>query len=366
VYSFMDLYLLSVRGCSMSLKILVIGAVPPPVGGTTVLLQQLLNHLERDEQLSVRLLNTSPGEGTPSIWRRAIRVVRLGFSAVYQIKRADVVTMHASDRGIIYGGWVIGIISKLLNKPYVLRCFGGSLSASYYRLGIFRKWLVRMTFRLADLCLVETKHLVNFCNNLTRDGKVRWYPNNRPLRVRRQRISNRVTRFAFISRVCREKGIVEVVSAAAKLDNISVDVYGEIHGSIDASLFQVPNVQYKGPVHPSDVSKVLSDYDVLLLPTYWEGEGYPGIVLEAFSLGIPVITTNWSSIPEIVDASCGILVEPRNVVQLIDAIRHIQDPERYARLSRGATARMEGFRSDFWADEFVRLCTSLVAGRRDQ
>ena len=62
-------------------------------------------------------------------------------------------------------------------------------------------------------------------------------------------------------------------------------------------------------------------YDVLILPTYHEGEGYPGIILEAFSLGLPVISTNWNSIPEIVKHNeNGLLVPIKDVDSLIKAI----------------------------------------------
>ncbi len=36
---------------------------------------------------------------------------------------------------------------------------------------------------------------------------------------------------------------------------------------------------------------MLQHYDMLLFPTHWIGEGYPGIIIEAYHAGIPVITT---------------------------------------------------------------------------
>jgi len=60
----------------------------------------------------------------------------------------------------------------------------------------------------------------------------------------------------------------------------------------------------------------------LVYPSLYEGFGLP--VLEAMSLGVPVITSNCSSLPEVA-GNAAILVDPRDVNQLTDAmIRVIQ------------------------------------------
>ena len=38
---------------------------------------------------------------------------------------------------------------------------------------------------------------------------------------------------------------------------------------------------YRGPLVPGEVCSVLQSLDVLLFPTWYEGEGMPGIVIEA-------------------------------------------------------------------------------------
>ena len=45
----------------------------------------------------------------------------------------------------------------------------------------------------------------------------------------------------------------------------------------------INNVIYKGAVQPQDIYNVLSASDVLVLPTYYPGEGYPGIIIEAYA-----------------------------------------------------------------------------------
>jgi len=68
--------------------------------------------------------------------------------------------------------------------------------------------------------------------------------------------------------------------------------------------------------------ETIQKYDVLILPTFYQGEGYPGVIIEAYSLGLPVITTNWKAIPEIVEnRKTGLLIEPRSTAALVDAMK---------------------------------------------
>ena len=60
-------------------------------------------------------------------------------------------------------------------------------------------------------------------------------------------------------------------------------------------------VGYCDVVEPDNVLDVLWQYDALLLPTYQPGEGYPGVIIEACAVGLPVICTLWHRLPELVD-----------------------------------------------------------------
>lgn len=70
-----------------------------------------------------------------------------------------------------------------------------------------------------------------------------------------------------------------------------------------------------------DVSKPLAAMDVFVLPAVWR-EGFGLSIAEAMTCQKPVIVTNiWALNTLIQDRANGVLVEPRNVEQLADAIR---------------------------------------------
>lgn len=110
-----------------------------------------------------------------------------------------------------------------------------------------------------------------------------------------------------------------------------------------------------GSLRRGEVADALERHDVLVLPTYWDVEGYPGIVLEALQCGRPVISTSWGSVPEVVeDGNSGLLVAPRSTAAVREAIqRVIGDPDLYRALCAGARRRGEFFRSGTWYDELA-------------
>ena len=38
----------------------------------------------------------------------------------------------------------------------------------------------------------------------------------------------------------------------------------------------------------------LASYDLMLFPTYWTGEGFAGVFIDAFIAGVPILATEWA------------------------------------------------------------------------
>ena len=139
-------------------------------------------------------------------------------------------------------------------------------------------------------------------------------------------------RLCTFSRVMKEKGIGEAVEAVKAVNEkfgrtvFTLDIYGQVDAAqiqwfedLKASFPEY--VQYKGSVPPEQSVDVLKDYYALLFPTYYEGEGFAGTLLDAMAAGIPAIVSDWKFNSEIVVANqTGVLVEVRNQDSLIAAL----------------------------------------------
>ena len=74
-----------------------------------------------------------------------------------------------------------------------------------------------------------------------------------------------------------------------------------------------------GFIRGDEKKEIFTQSDIFLLPTY--REGFPNSLIEAMSHGIPVVTTNVGSIPEIVsDKTDGFLVEPGHIDEIAKSL----------------------------------------------
>jgi len=103
------------------------------------------------------------------------------------------------------------------------------------------------------------------------------------------------------------------------------------------------------------------EYDASILAsteTPGEHEGIPVAMMEAMGAGLPVVATRTGSTDELIDATCGILVEQRNPTQLADAIEGLAR-DRALRMQLGAAGRMR-VQKDFSTAATTRLLASLI------
>jgi glycosyltransferase involved in cell wall biosynthesis len=147
---------------------------------------------------------------------------------------------------------------------------------------------------------------------------------------------DRVVRFVYVGEVRREKGIQELIHAFRRARDmlqsnhisITLDIFGPTKSDFHDTFYDLLNssehITYHGYVDHAVLIEQLGHFDALVLPTYFPSEGYPGVVLEAMSFGLPVIATRWRSIPEIViHEENGLLCEPRDIDGLANCMIRI-------------------------------------------
>jgi glycosyltransferase involved in cell wall biosynthesis len=152
-----------------------------------------------------------------------------------------------------------------------------------------------------------------------------------------------------VGRLCPQKGQVHIPAAVAalKAEYPSLRVIlvgdGESRAEIEAEIERhdvAAQVVLHGWASNETVRQLINDSRALLLPSY--AEGLPIVLMEALALSRPVVTTTIAGIPELVDGSCGWLVEPGNHEQLVAAIRAVLDatPEQLAHMGEAGRARV--------------------------
>lgn len=138
--------------------------------------------------------------------------------------------------------------------------------------------------------------------------------------------------FVFLSRIIPEKGCNTIIEAVKKLnkkytDNFTVDFYGPFEAEYESQFKDkisiINNISYKGFLDLRNQRNydILAKYDAMLFPTYWHGEGFPGIIIDAFVSGLPVIATDWSLNADIIeDGKTGVILKENTIEALADAM----------------------------------------------
>lgn len=350
------------RDSNRKLRILIIGTLPPPTGGTTVSLEHLVKYLMADQDINLFMADTGGAHGQGL--KGFARLAKLPFSLLNALLKADVVTYHCSDSGLSIRGIGALFLSRLFRKPFIIRKFGGN----DYRLAR-RSRLCEYVINHSNLFLAETHQVVALAKERGVDH-VRWFPTHRPFPesdATAQPFSPACRRFVYVGHVRENKGMHVLKEAARQLPNgVTIDVFGPWFDDLEKNFFDdSANISYSGALKPQDVIPTLRQYDALLFPTLCHTEGYPGSVLEAYIAGLPVISSRIGAIPEILDESVGILIEPGNPDELAKAIIRLhQDKELFQRLRANTPKKAKFLSVERWAKTFIEHCQKLASPGR--
>lgn len=130
---------------------------------------------------------------------------------------------------------------------------------------------------------------------------------------RRKNLGRLLTAFDYLKQHPEHKGLQLVLAGAP----------GEAAASLAsqiASLRSGDSVHWLGYVAQADLPALYQGAALLAFPSLWEGFGFP--ILEAMASGIPVLTSNVSSMPEVAGGAALLVnpLEPREIEEAIDRL----------------------------------------------
>lgn len=152
--------------------------------------------------------------------------------------------------------------------------------------------------------------------------------------------------FVCVGRLCPQKGQAQLPRAVAALKADYPDVKvvligdGESREAIEAEIKRCgveDNFEITGWMANNEVREHVAKARTLLLPSY--AEGLPVVIMEAFALGRPVISTYIAGIPELVDEECGWMLPAGSQEDLIGAMRGALEATPDQLRAKGAEGR---------------------------
>jgi glycosyltransferase involved in cell wall biosynthesis len=203
----------------------------------------------------------------------------------------------------------------------------------------------RMVRELSALGLSNVHLLPNF----------RSFPLARPTSGQ----SSGALKAVFLSRLLPEKGPELAIKAARSINKrsgdevVNLDLWGPVQKGQEQWFAAMrrnagPGVQFRGQLEPDHIWSTLPNYDVMLFPTYYPGEAFPGVLVDAFIAGIPVIASDWQDNPELIRHGVdGLLFRSRDVDDLTAKMQWVLErPDRLAQMKSRAAARAPQYHVD--------------------
>lgn len=175
--------------------------------------------------------------------------------------------------------------------------------------------------------------------------------------------------FAYLGRITPEKGVERLLNATRRLpdDGWRLLMAGDGKNAYVASLrqrFGSPNVVWSGWVDAADVYRRA---DWVLVPSLWR-DPLPRVILEAHSLGIPVIASSKGGNPEVVShRRTGLIFDPDThgalPALLAEIVSGTHSPEAF---HPACLAAGDAYRPERLADDYIAVYERLIGSRRDR
>jgi len=257
-------------------------------------------------------------------------------------------------------------LTKFFRKKLVIHQHGGNFKEFYYsQCGKNSRNFIKKTLNKADRFLVVAEYLGEIFEEIVAKEKVMVLSNaiEIPKTIKEKQPGNKLL---FLGRLCKEKGIRELLEAVSELKEEGQELELYLGGVwVEQELKELADkypefVHQLGWIGKEEKEKYLQECNIFVLPTYFEG--LPMSLLEGMAYECACIASEVGGIPQVIDnQNDGILITPKSKETLKDAIREVlNDDELQKRLGRAACKKvLEEYDIDKSVERLVKIYQSL-------
>lgn len=322
-------------------KIVLIGTIPPPAGGDASWAKDYLNYyknkgiempLVKTSIIGKRASNVANHKSIIDETRRSIHIWH-SIKKTIKLSRPDIIHMNVncSPLGSIRD-FISGQLIKKRSIPFVVHCHC-NIEDQIRNSSVGKRFLIRL-FNLSDAVITLNTPSFEFVHKVS-NTKVTTIPNfiyDDKTEFTKE-IQNDIKKILYVGHVKKEKGIDELFEVAKKYPNIEFIIAGPITDDYsEGMLATIPkNIKLTGSLQHEEVISLLDSSDVFLFPSYTEG--FSIALLEAMSRGLPCIASDVGSNRDMLEDKGGILICPKSVDAIDQAIKSILDKKKRQKMS---------------------------------
>ncbi|MEK7121829.1 MAG: glycosyltransferase family 4 protein, partial [Patescibacteria group bacterium] len=365
--------------------LLATGIYPPDIGGPATYAVLLKKELPK-KGIDVEIVTYGPAGISRSI-PKGLRHFIFFFKCLVVAFKSDVILTQDT----ISAGLPALFASRLSGRKFIIRVPGDYVwEQSVQRFGVkdsiddfqnkkygfrveFLRSIQKFVVRNADIVITPSKYFGNLVSKWVKDpSKIHVIYNGINLENPKSQIPNpkqipnskfQITKnktIVSVGRLVPWKGFGFLIELMKDLPDWKLVIIGDGPEMKNLQLlianYQLQNrVELTGAVSREKVLEYLSNAKIFILNTSFESFSFQ--VVEAMSLGIPVITTNIGNLSEIIENGVdGILLEPNNKEQFLNAINKLDSDENFRNgISQRAKIKAEKFSIENTMNELVKV-----------
>lgn len=368
-------------------SILFIMHMPPPVHGAAMMGECIHNSKIINTKFECYYINPSVSNRIAEVGKLNIKKILLFFLLLYKIFKSikkikpDLCyyTPTSDGFGIYRDALTIALIQKC-NVKVVLHLHNKGVKN--YSKHKFAQFAYKRIFHNTKVILIA-QELYKDIEQFTSKDNIYILPNGIPLTIKDSEYNKIITerkvyseknRLLYLSNMMSEKGIWILLDACKDLHqrgykfechyigNWGDTTLDEFQNEIDSR--GLHNIVFcHGPKYGNDKKQYFTNSDIFIFPTFYHGETFGLVLLEAMEYGLPCITTPEGGIPSFVTSENGILVEQKNVQQLADAIETLindKDKREYMG-SNGRQVFIKEYTIDKFENHLVDILNKILS-----
>ncbi len=246
-----------------------------------------------------------------------------------------IVHLHGAARGSFYRMFFIFILTKyIFRKKIIYHLHASEFKEFYKESSYWVKKSVQHLMEKSDVIICLSHYWYQYLNTHFTIKKLCIL--NNPIHppsngIQRKIKKNAKLNLLFLGIIGKRKGVFDLLKVLSEnqaffKEKLTLTIGGNGETSKLKNFIRKNSLEdwihFEGWVNDERKHQLLSNSDVLILPSY--NEGLPIAILEAMSYGLAIIASNVGGIPEIVkNDENGFLIEPGNIQQIEDSLKKL-------------------------------------------
>ncbi len=285
------------------------------------------------------------------------------------IVQSDVIHHHFPFPNIEL--WLLFNYNLLKKKHFIITWHANIENSRWKYLSKLYYYYINSLLKIANEIIVTSPQLLDNSKLLKKHNeKVKVIPlcfsgQYENIRYEKNKILEKPRNILCVGKLRKYKGIDILINAIKDIDaKLFIVGDGEEHKNL-SELVNKLKISYKvfflRGLSDIELLEIYKTSKIFVLPSISEAEAFGIVQLEAMSMGLPVINTKLDSgVPFVsLDSISGITVEPKNVLQLKNAIEKIlSDKDLFENLSKNAIQRSQLFTKSKMVESYHKIYKS--------